>query len=533
MLRLPQHQTKTLLAIHGWSAVLLGLLLYAVIVTGVACVFAREIADWSSPLARAVDDPYPRGTDMALRRLAATVPAQYQEELFFYPRAGGRLYAFFHRHEQDAEGKPVERGVAAEIDPLRLEVLARREGSADALQHSERSNALADFMVEMHVRLHVPDPYGLLLTGVLGLAMLVAALSGLLIHRHLLREIFTLRRWRAQRGADGALLASRDAHVLAGSWNLPFSFILAFTGSYFSFASAFGIPAMAMVAFKGDQEAMIAAIVGHPAQEDRRMQATADLDAMLADVRTRSGVAPSFVQVEHWQRADARVTFFLPAQGSQLSSPTYVYDGASGAFVQQKPVLGLRPSLGGALADLMAPLHFGNFAGLLSKALWFALGFAAAYVALSGLQLWTQRRAESRAWRRLARAVHWVGYGLPLALIATAHAYFPARQSEVLPQEAMMQIFLLVTALSALAALLIRELAQLRRLLLLATALALLGLPVLRLLCGGPGWWRALQAQLYAVPALDLLLLAAGIWCLWLIRSPGALRMPSLRELRS
>ena len=36
MIRLSQERTKTLLAIHGWSAVFLGLLLYAVIVTGVA-----------------------------------------------------------------------------------------------------------------------------------------------------------------------------------------------------------------------------------------------------------------------------------------------------------------------------------------------------------------------------------------------------------------------------------------------------------------------------------------------------------------
>ena len=38
-----QAQMKRLTAIHGWSAVLLGLLLYAVVATGTAAVFAREI----------------------------------------------------------------------------------------------------------------------------------------------------------------------------------------------------------------------------------------------------------------------------------------------------------------------------------------------------------------------------------------------------------------------------------------------------------------------------------------------------------
>src|SRR3546814_17066961 len=66
----------------------------------------------------------------------------------------------------------------------------------------------------------------LLLTGILGLAMLVAAISGLLIHRHLFKDIFTLRT-RAN-----PVLVDRDRHSVAGTWSLPFAFILAFTGSF-------------------------------------------------------------------------------------------------------------------------------------------------------------------------------------------------------------------------------------------------------------------------------------------------------------
>lgn len=64
MFKLPQHDTKTLLAVHGWSGILLGLLLYVVICTGVAAVFAEEISDWSSPLAhREAAVPFPAGLD--------------------------------------------------------------------------------------------------------------------------------------------------------------------------------------------------------------------------------------------------------------------------------------------------------------------------------------------------------------------------------------------------------------------------------------------------------------------------------------
>src|SRR3546814_7321362 len=68
MIRLPQRETKSLLAIHGWSAVFLGLLLYVVIVTGVASVFADEIGDWASPLPTATTQRFPAGLDQPLQQ---------------------------------------------------------------------------------------------------------------------------------------------------------------------------------------------------------------------------------------------------------------------------------------------------------------------------------------------------------------------------------------------------------------------------------------------------------------------------------
>src|SRR3546814_19172221 len=98
----------------------------------------------------------------------------------------------------------------------------------------------------------------LLLTGILGLAMLVAAISGLLIHRHLFKDIFTLRT-RAN-----PVLVDRDRHSVAGTCSLPFAFILAFTGSFFSFLGTLGVPVLAIAAFRGDVQAFTDALFCHP-----------------------------------------------------------------------------------------------------------------------------------------------------------------------------------------------------------------------------------------------------------------------------
>jgi uncharacterized iron-regulated membrane protein len=316
---------------------------------------------------------------------------------------------------------------------------------------------------------------------------------------------------------------ARDRHVLAGSWNLPFAFILAFTGSYFSFAGSFGIPVMAEVAFGGDQDKMFETIVGVPPAEDATPAAMADLDAMIADARRRSAAEPSFLQVQKWGRADALVTIFTDTATGRMLSPTYVYQGASGAFRYEKPGLGLVPSLGSNLSALMGPLHFGNFAGALSKAVWFALGFAGAYVALSGLSLWSERRREQRGWGWLRYAVIAFGHGLPLALIAVAYGYFPAAAAGGDVHATMMSVFVAVLCGAALLTVALRDPGRARRILIAATALALLGLTPLRLLCGGLSWPEALASGWYVIPALDSSLVIAGLACLAIAARRGVI----------
>ena len=401
------------------------------------------------------------------------------------------------------------------FDPVGGERLSLREGPVGTLFEGGGASALADFMVDLHVRLHLPHPWGLLLTGVLGLAMLVAAVTGFLLHRHLIRELFTLRR----RG--DALLTVRDVHVIAGTWNLPFAFLLAFTGSYFSFGSAFGIPAVAMIAFEGDQERLVETVIGEPPDNDPRPAAMADFDALIRDVRERSGgTEPAFVQVAHWGRADAQVTFLMAYPDGALTGPTYLYNGASGDFLRTKPVLGQVPSVGSTVFELMTPLHFGNFAGVWSKALWFALGFAGAYVSFTGLRLWTRRRQDAPGWAPLARATLWVGYGLPLALVASAYGYFPARDGDAVVTW-MFAAFFLAAAAAAVPSFFASAEAT-RRSLLFATGVAMAGLPVTRMVSGGASWPEAMAAGWTTLPAMDTLLVLGAVLCLWTVRRPGA-----------
>lgn len=506
MIHLPKDETKAMVAVHGWSGILLGLLLYAVVLTGTAAVFAEEIGIWSAGHVTS-QSAFERPMANMIRALGARTPAQYHEAVDLFEVGDHDLGAFFHRHEMDG-GVPVSRGIFYVVGK-NGQVIHSQAGTDETVYGPRNDNALSAFLVDTHVRLHVPNPWGLLLTGIVGLSMLVAAVSGLLIHRHLFKDIFTLRR------KANPVLVNRDKHSVAGTWSLPFAFILAFTGSFFSFFGTIGVPVVAMAAFGGDVAALTEAVYGTPGKPDPRAAAIGNFDHITRDAIARAGAVPTFVAIENFGRADAKVTSYHPPESGGLAPISLLYDGATAQFNQVKPLIGPQPSAGGTLAAIMSPLHFGNFAGMLSKAIWFGLGFAMCYVTYTGIRLWLVRRedgARSLGW--LDRSLVIVGLGLPVALLASTVAFLltmPMGSATYWTPAS----FVIAAILLIAAGFLWPSSGGFARALQGATGAIMIVLPPLRLMTGGPGWTTAIAAGQPVIMALDLAFLLVGGWLLW------------------
>jgi uncharacterized iron-regulated membrane protein len=524
MIHLERNETKAMVAVHGWSGILLGLLLYAVVLTGTAAVFAHEIGAWSAGHV-ATRSSFSQPIDATLRRLTAATPPRYREAVNLFEIGDHGFGAFFHRHEVDAKGVPTENGIYYQVDNAGR-VQRTVAGNIDDVFGPRNDDALSAFLVDTHVRLHVPNPWGLLLTGILGLAMLVAAISGLLIHRHLFKDIFTLRR-RAN-----PVLANRDKHSVAGTWSLPFAFVLAFTGSFFSFYGTVGVPVVAMAAFGGDVEALTKAVFGNPGTPDPRPAPAGNMDRITADAIRRTGEIPTFVAIENFGRADAAVTSYHNPRAGDLEPVALLYSGADASFIRAKPNVGAVPSAGGTLVGIMGPLHFGNFAGMLSKAIWFGLGFAMCYVTYTGMRLWVVRRvSEARSFVWLERTLSVVAFGLPFALVVASAAFLVAMPlgTAVYWTTA---AFLIASCAAIIAGVVATTNVLLVRLLVGATGGTMVMLPPLRLfVAGGPGWSEAITVGQPIIAALDFAFAAAGILLIrncWL-SSSRAVRGTTLR----
>ncbi|MDF1735098.1 MAG: PepSY-associated TM helix domain-containing protein [Minwuia sp.] len=508
MRSLSQGQLKRLNAIHGWSGTLLGLLLYAVIVTGTMVVFAHEIAVWSMGGARGPTHLTP-GIDEPVRTALRPITKGYLEEVLIATTPRGDLTVFPHTHAKHPEtGEIAELGTVFVLDRQTGDVTSRSDGFVVDEPQSFGESALEHFLVDLHVQLYLPAPWGRILTGLLGLAIMGAGVTGLIIHRHVLRDLFVAER------PGGRLASARDRHVLAGSWALPFAFLLGFTGAFFSFAGSVGFPILTKVAFGGDQEAMLRTLVDQPATHDERKAPVADLNAVIADSEARAGTPVSLMTIANYGQANAEIRTFHEAPAGQLHRMQIRYGGVDGAFIKVAPIVGKQPSLGADLVGLMFPLHFGHFAGPLSKSAWVGLGTTLAFVVVAGMRLWVRRREGSRMWRRFGRAVTVTSYGLPLAMLTSAYAFFLTHAA--LDAFWWTPAGFVIGAAGAVAlGLVLGDDMRLRRLLGTGIAFGCLALPFVRMATGGTAWAEALSRGYGTVLAIDLVLLALGLGLLF------------------
>jgi hypothetical protein len=165
---------------------------------------------------------------------------------------------------------------------------------------------------------------------------------------------------------------------------------------------------------------------------------------------------------------------------------------------------------------------------VLSKAVWFGLGFAMCYVTLTGIRLWLARRRErQRALDWLERSVTVVGFGLPLALLVAAAGFLVAMPlgSAVFWTPT---AFLAASAAAILAGIVVPTHATLSRALQISIGVLLVGLPLIRLASGGPGWAMAIAAGQPSIMAVDLAMLVGGAWTLW--HTLAGRRRPSLTD---
>lgn len=422
----PRTLTQSMSWLHTWCGLILGWLLFAIFLTGTLAVFDKELNWWMQPELADSGLDQAAAADVAQRWLQARHAGAGNWNVGLPTARAPQLSVSVGEQR---------RGGGMILDPVSGETVQPRETLGGG------------FFFRFHFSLLSRD-IGIWVVGLAAMAMLVALISGIVIHKKIFKDFFTFRPAKGQR-------SWLDGHNASAVLLLPFHLMITYTGLAIFFVLY--MPAALDALYAGDRQAM---------QRDARggsaMQEAGGRDAGQAQGAQRGGAAPQgegrgqgrsarraappaellplaeFVArgethygkgmlaglaVSNPGRADARVTV-RPLLGNRIEltkGEGLVFHGVSGELLQAP-----EPSRASLLTQrVMAGLHFAQFGGYPMRWLYFLCGLVSCAMIASGLVLYTvkqRKQARSVGQRRFLRAVEAINVtvvaGLALACVA-------------------------------------------------------------------------------------------------------------------
>lgn len=518
MIRLEPKARARLFALHSWTSVVTGLLLFVIAFTGTCAVFARdEFSAWSlsgaAPQPVAVTTGYDRAIRNAATRFAGEIGLPAEILMFTGHEASPRYQiSVVAPHHGDEEADTGHGGQAVyDVDPATMAIIAGREGDINAIYQNDWTTTIGTFLVHLHTDLWLPAPVGRYITGVLGLLLMVSLVSGLLVYHRNLREALTLRFDRAPK------VKLMDAHKLLGVWTFFFGVVIAFTGTLLSFAVSFLLPITAYVSFAGDLEKAEEAFLGIASRAEVAAR-TVNIDRLVEDARARAGEGFVLDRVRAINLDDRAATIDVIGIDRGRTHPSvYRYEGATGTFARRIDGLAGSGTFNKVLGIALS-MHFADFGGPLVQFVWMLMGFCLSLVIATGLVMWIERRVGSARgslsqanYTRMGRATIAVCAGLPLAVAACFYAERLIVPRVADPYGGMAVVFVLTLLAAAAVAFLARGVAIAAVRLLVAAGIALTAIPAMNMLVTGRGFPERLAQGETLAGLVDVLLAVMGL----------------------
>jgi uncharacterized iron-regulated membrane protein len=380
---------KKLYMLHSWVGIITAVLLFIVAFSGAIAVLCRpELKIWANPELHQIKAlPSAKITEL-VNHYHQKVPEYFGENIHIYLPSGHNshlLTLLFESHDGD-ETYQQAAAYAYQFDPTSFELVKEYYGLSKIFYANRKTDA-PSFIGNFHADLHLGRPIGLILTGFLGLTLLVSTITGLFIHRQFLKELFTFRR---KKGLD--ILVS-DAHKIMGIWGSLFHGVIGFTGAFLGLASVILLPAAAFVSFGGDQDKLVETFTAIPEPVISQVFVPTQIDTIFLDAQKRYPKA-HIIDMTIMAHNDANGEVYLNLLGGEAVASQLLHYHGNGEFAKSMSSFGDIPGVSIQILDLLFPLHFGNFGGLFIKLVWVFLGLTTALLPISGMMMWLSKRTR-------------------------------------------------------------------------------------------------------------------------------------------
>lgn len=368
--------------VHTWAGVVVGAVLFAIFWMGTLSVYDREIDRWMAPMTRIAMPEKPISFDALRGTYDAAVAAHARSWTMLQPTERQPVVRIVYR-----DGPQV---LSRYFDPV-----------TGAALPDTGTWAGTRFFYPFHYRLHLKVwDIGEWLVGIAAMTMLLLCVSGVVIHRKMIAEFFTLR--MRKKSARMVL----DLHTVAGVLGLPFNFMVALSGLVILSITFF--PSGWQSSYPNKKSFNEEAYSAYSRPKANKPGTVVSLD-MLAQKAERmwDGGKPWAIVVQHPGDAAAFVTVYQSFdQGIVRTAPAIHFDAATGAVLHQSKEL--RPIA--KAQRFISGMHQIQFRHWTLRALYFALGLFGCVLVLTGFLFWLQSRrrlheAEERSGIRLVEAI--------------------------------------------------------------------------------------------------------------------------------
>ncbi|MFZ4875656.1 PepSY-associated TM helix domain-containing protein [Janthinobacterium sp. Mn2066] len=371
---------KSMAWLHTWCGLFCGWVLCAIFLTGTLSVFREPITRWmqAQPLLPVAANSNP--VVRASAYLAATAPQApaWQVDL---PRRPGDAMQLAWKADDGSRHHVI-------MDPATGALLDQPWGRA--------TQGGRHFMA-FHYMLQGGLP-GYWLVGFLSMGMLVALVSGVVVHKRIFKDFFTFRPGKGQR-------SWLDAHNAMAVLSLPFLFMIVYTGLSVFYISYMPWPMETMYGGKDAYEQYQAELALKPpplAPPARSGIAAAlpDLAALQLRADTLMGRPALEMTVDlpgdtHQRvRFDARSTEGDDSRDLLNHARSITFDGATGAILQLEGAQHDAGYAGKFSHEAMEQLHLAHFGGWSVKWLYFVGGLMGTAMMATGTILFCVKRRK-------------------------------------------------------------------------------------------------------------------------------------------
>ncbi|WP_043151679.1 PepSY-associated TM helix domain-containing protein [Sphingobium sp. Ant17] len=396
--------------IHTWLGLLAGWILFAMFLTGTASYFRPEITRWMQPELRIAPIGPIQAAETAVAHMQAIAP--HDEQWYIYlpgeRTLETRIFARA-RKDPDADPKapPLKRAAEIRLDP------------ATGTPVTARNTRGGEQFYRFHFQLQLPHPWGRWLAGLCAMFMLSAILSGIITHKRMFADFFTLRWNKGQR-------SWLDAHNVSAVLALPYHAMITYTGLITLMTMYMPWPIVANYQKPNDFAVEAYGVEAEDAPSGRAAQLSPVGPMVQAAMREWKGGRPDRMVIRNPDDATSTVTLLrsgsdqLNARGGSIS-----YAGATGARLSASGEAGAAIRTAG----VMLGLHLGSFAGPVLRWTYFLLGLIGAAMVGTGLLLWIAKRRKPGAKPLLGfRLVERLNIGAIACLPAGMAAYLLANR---------------------------------------------------------------------------------------------------------